>query len=188
MLAAYATAVLLGETRSTVLTILSRFEPIAGRFNSFISEEKVTAIVDYAHTPDALQNVLETINSIRTHKESLITLIGAGGNRDVAKRPVMASIACRLSDRVILTSDNPRFEDPEVILDEMKKGVEPNDKDKVITITDRKEAIKTACALAVPGDIVLIAGKGHENYQEIKGVRYPFDDRQIVREILAIKD
>ncbi len=188
ILASYATAVLLEQDKSRVLTILSNLGPVEGRFNTLISKENITAIVDYAHTPDALQNVLETIFTIRQPNQSVITLIGAGGNRDAAKRPVMAKIACTLSDRVVLTSDNPRFEEPEKIIEDMKKGVEPQYSAKVLIIINRKEAIKTACALAQPGDIVLIAGKGHENYQEIKGVRYPFDDKEAIREILEIKE
>jgi UDP-N-acetylmuramoyl-L-alanyl-D-glutamate--2,6-diaminopimelate ligase len=143
--------------------------------------------VDYAHTPDALQNVLETIQSIRSHKENIITVVGAGGNRDAAKRPVMAKIACHLSDRVILTSDNPRFEEPEAILEDMKKGIEPGYNSKVLVMVNRKEAIKTACALARPGDIILVAGKGHETYQEIKGVKHPFDDKMILKEVFETK-
>ncbi len=147
----------------------------------------MTAIIDYAHTPDALQNVLETIRTIRKPYQKIITLLGAGGNRDVTKRPVMAKIACDLSDTVVLTSDNPRFEEPEKIIEDMKKGVEDQYTSKVLIIINRKEAIKTACSLAQPDDIVLIAGKGHENYQEIKGVKYPFDDREVLKEILEIK-
>lgn len=188
ILACYATAVLLNQDRSRVLTILSNLGPVEGRFNALISKENITVIVDYAHTPDALQNVLETILTIRKPHQKIITLIGAGGNRDAAKRPVMAKIACNLSDRVVLTSDNPRFEEPEKIIEDMKKGVEPGNSMKVIIIINRKEAIKTACSLAQPSDIVLIAGKGHENYQEVKGVRYPFDDKEILKEILEIKE
>ena len=183
LLAAYATAVLLGEDRQKVLTLLSLCEPVDGRFNYFRTTNAITVIVDYAHTPDALQNVLGTIQSIRAHKEKIITVVGAGGNRDAAKRPVMAKIACSLSDRVILTSDNPRFEEPETILEDMKKGIEPQFANKVLVIVNRKEAIKTACALAKTGDIILVAGKGHETYQEIKGVRYPFDDKLVLREV-----
>jgi UDP-N-acetylmuramoyl-L-alanyl-D-glutamate--2,6-diaminopimelate ligase len=186
LLAVYATALLLGEERNQVLTLLSLCEPVNGRFNYFRTQDGITAIVDYAHTPDALQNVLETIHSIRSQKEKIITVVGAGGNRDAAKRPVMARIACSLSDRVILTSDNPRFEEPEAILDDMKKGIEPQVAGKVLVIVNRKEAIKTACALAHPGDIILVAGKGHETYQEIKGVRYPFDDKMILNENLEV--
>jgi len=186
LLAVYSTAVLLGEERQNVLTLLSLCEPIDGRFNYIRTPNAITAIVDYAHTPDALQNVLGTIQSIRTHKEKVITVVGAGGNRDAAKRPVMAKIACNLSDRVILTSDNPRFEEPEAILDDMKKGIEPQFANKILVIINRKEAIKTACALAKPGDIILVAGKGHEIYQEIKGVKYPFDDKIVLNEVLGV--
>jgi UDP-N-acetylmuramoyl-L-alanyl-D-glutamate--2,6-diaminopimelate ligase len=184
LLAVYATAILLGEERQNVLTMLSLCEPVEGRFNYVKTRRPVTAIVDYAHTPDALKNVLETIQSIRAHDQKLITVVGAGGNRDAAKRPVMAKIACSLSDRVILTSDNPRFESPESILDEMTQGIDPRFNHKVLVIVNRKEAIKTACALARPGDIILVAGKGHETYQEIKGVKYPFDDKMVLKEIL----
>lgn len=186
LLAVYAAALLLGAERENVLTQLSLCEPVNGRFNYFRTPEAITAIVDYAHTPDALQNVLETILSIRTPKENIITVVGAGGNRDATKRPVMARIACRLSDRVVLTSDNPRFEDPEAILDDMKKGIGPEFAGKVLVIANRREAIRTACALARPGDIILVAGKGHETYQEIKGVKYPFDDKQVLKEVLEM--
>ncbi len=184
LLVVYSVAQLLGQDKDQTLTILSSLEPVDGRFNTVYSPGGITAIVDYAHTPDALQNVLETIQSIRTHKEQLITVVGAGGNRDSAKRPIMAQIASRLSDRVILTSDNPRFEEPEKILDDMKKGIESQNTSKVLVIQNREEAIKTAYALAKPGDILLVAGKGHETYQEIKGVKYPFDDKKIVRNIM----
>jgi UDP-N-acetylmuramoyl-L-alanyl-D-glutamate--2,6-diaminopimelate ligase len=184
LLAVYATAVLLGEEPHNVLTLLSLCEPVDGRFNYIRTQDAITAIVDYAHTPDALKNVLETIQSIRSHKEKIITVVGAGGNRDAAKRPVMAKIACQLSDKVVLTSDNPRFEEPEAILDEMKKGIEQKDMNRVLVIENRREAIRTACALAQPGDIILVAGKGHETYQDIKGVKYPFDDKQVLKEIL----
>jgi UDP-N-acetylmuramoyl-L-alanyl-D-glutamate--2,6-diaminopimelate ligase len=186
LLAVYAAAILLGEERQNVLTMLSLCEPVAGRFNYIRTPDAIIAIVDYAHTPDALQNVLGTIQSIRSHKEKIITVVGAGGNRDVSKRPLMAKIACDLSDRVILTSDNPRFEEPEAILNDMKKGIEPQSGNKVLVIVNRKEAIKTACALAQPGDIILVAGKGHETYQEINGVRYPFDDKMVLKEILGV--
>lgn len=187
ILAAYSTAILLKQEKSSVLTMLSNLVPVEGRFNILISKENITAIVDYAHTPDAIQNVLETILKIRKPNQKVITLIGAGGNRDATKRPVMAKIACTLSDRVVLTSDNPRFEEPEKIIEDMKKGVELQYSSKVLIIINRKEAIKTACALAQPDDIVLVAGKGHENYQEIKGVKYPFDDKEVIREMLEIK-
>ncbi|MCX6267820.1 MAG: UDP-N-acetylmuramoyl-L-alanyl-D-glutamate--2,6-diaminopimelate ligase [Bacteroidetes bacterium] len=185
LLAVYGAAVLLGQDKTEVLTRLSRMEPVAGRFNYVMSPDKITGIVDYAHTPDALKNVLETINEIRSHHEQLITVVGAGGNRDAAKRPVMAKIAANLSNRVILTSDNPRFEEPETIVAEMQAGVEIHQAKKVLVIVNRLEAIKTACALAKPGDIILIAGKGHENYQEIKGIRHHFDDKETLQEIFV---
>jgi UDP-N-acetylmuramoyl-L-alanyl-D-glutamate--2,6-diaminopimelate ligase len=181
LLSVYACSVLLGQDPSMVLTLLSRMTPVDGRFNYVYGPRHITAVVDYAHTPDALKNVLETIHSIRRQKEKIITVVGAGGNRDSAKRPVMARIACNLSDSVILTSDNPRFEDPALILDQMKAGLESLNSSKVLVIADRLEAIKTAIALAGENDIILVAGKGHETYQEIKGVRYPFDDREILR-------
>jgi UDP-N-acetylmuramoyl-L-alanyl-D-glutamate--2,6-diaminopimelate ligase len=187
LLVVYSTAILLGEKKDKVIEILSNVEPVIGRFNTFQSEGGITAIVDYAHTPDALQNVLDTINRIRKHKEQLITVVGAGGNRDSAKRPIMARIASRFSDRVILTSDNPRYEDPEKILDDMKEGIETKNAAKVLVITDRKEAIKAAYALAGTGDILLVAGKGHEAYQEIQGVKYPFDDKVVLEELMRSK-
>ncbi|MFC2101929.1 UDP-N-acetylmuramoyl-L-alanyl-D-glutamate--2,6-diaminopimelate ligase [Bacteroidota bacterium] len=186
LLAAYSTALLLGLDKTDILTALSRLQPVEGRFNYLSSPTGVTTIVDYAHTPDALQNVLETINDIREGSGELITVVGAGGNRDAAKRPVMAAIATQFSNRVILTSDNPRFEEPEAILEEMKTGVPVGSEKNVLVISDRKEAIRTACALAQPGDYILVAGKGHETYQEIKGIRYPFDDQAIVSEIFGI--
>jgi UDP-N-acetylmuramoyl-L-alanyl-D-glutamate--2,6-diaminopimelate ligase len=186
LLAVYATAVLLGEERQKVMTMLSLCEPVDGRFNYIRNQNAITAIVDYAHTPDALQNVLGTIQSIRTNKQKIITVVGAGGNRDVTKRPIMAKIACHQSDKVIFTSDNPRFEKPEAILEDMKKGIEPQFAGKVLVIINRKEAIKAACSLAHSGDIILVAGKGHETYQEINGVRYPFDDKLILKEALDI--
>ena len=159
-------------------------ESVSGRFQYIISNEKITAIVDYAHTPDALKNVLETINSIRTKNEELITVVGCGGDRDKTKRPKMGHIASALSTKVIFTSDNPRSEKPETILKEIEKGVEPQNYKKALTITDRNQAIKTACQMAQPNDIILIAGKGHETYQEIKGERFDFDDFKIVKEFL----
>ncbi|MFC2110968.1 Mur ligase family protein, partial [Bacteroidota bacterium] len=186
LLAIYATAILLGEEKSEVLTILSNIDTAEGRFDFFISENGIIAIVDYAHTPDALNNVLKTINSIRTRNEQLITVVGAGGDRDTSKRPLMAKVSAELSDKVILTSDNPRSENAEMIIEQMQKGVEPMDYKKVISIVNRKEAIKTACALATKGDIILVAGKGHEKYQEIKGVKHPFDDKMILKELLIV--
>lgn len=186
LLTTYATAVLLGLERTEILTGLSQMYPVDGRFTYVISPEKVIAVIDYAHTPDALQNVLETINDIRQGVGQLITIAGAGGNRDPLKRPVMAKIATQLSSRVILTSDNPRDEEPEAILEEMKKGVPAEFMKNLLVISNRREAIKTACSLAQPGDYILIAGKGHETYQEIKGVKHPFDDQAVVREVFGI--
>lgn len=182
VLAVYATAVLLKQDKTNVLTALSTLNAVEGRFQQLKSTTGITGIVDYAHTPDALKNVLETIKSLRTGNEQVITLVGCGGDRDAAKRPIMAQIACELSTKVILTSDNPRSEDPESILDQMQKGIDTVEMKKMLRISDRKEAIRTACSLAKPGDIILIAGKGHENYQEIKGVKHPFDDFEILKE------
>jgi UDP-N-acetylmuramoyl-L-alanyl-D-glutamate--2,6-diaminopimelate ligase len=184
LLAIYGVAVELGIEKMEALRLLSELESVSGRFQYIISESKITAIVDYAHTPDALENVLKTIENIRTNNEQLITVVGCGGDRDKTKRPIMANIASTISDKVIFTSDNPRTEDPEIIIKEMEKGVEPQNFKKTVSILDRKQAIKTACQLANPNDIILIAGKGHETYQEIKGVRYDFDDLKIVTELL----
>jgi UDP-N-acetylmuramoyl-L-alanyl-D-glutamate--2,6-diaminopimelate ligase len=184
LLAVYASAVLLNEDRTNVLTALSTLNPVAGRFQYVKAANGVIGIVDYAHTPDALRNVLETIADIRAGNESVITVVGCGGDRDVTKRPVMAAIAAEYSQKVILTSDNPRSEDPELILDQMQKGITPNETKKALRISDRKEAIRTACAMCRPGDIVLVAGKGHEKYQEIKGVKHPFDDLEILKETI----
>lgn len=184
VLAVYAVAVLLKQDKTNVLTALSNLNSVEGRFQYVKSEHGVIGIVDYAHTPDALKNVLETIKDIRTGNEQVITLVGCGGDRDNAKRPVMAAIACEYSNKVILTSDNPRSEDPESILDQMQKGVNPVDARKTLRITDRKEAIKTALSLSKAGDIILVAGKGHEKYQEIKGVKHPFDDFEILKETI----
>lgn len=184
VLAIYGTAVELGIDNLEALRLLSDLESVSGRFQYIVTDSKVTAIVDYAHTPDALENVLKTVDDIRTKNEQLITVVGCGGNRDKTKRPIMAKIATDLSDKAILTSDNPRNEDPEVILDEMEQGVEAHNYKKVLRITDRKQAIKTACQLAQPNDIILIAGKGHETYQEINGVKHHFDDMETVKEIL----
>jgi UDP-N-acetylmuramoyl-L-alanyl-D-glutamate--2,6-diaminopimelate ligase len=186
LLAVYASAILLGEDKQEILTALSTEEAVEGRFDFIRSQNNIFGIVDYAHTPDALKNVLDTINSIRTGNEELITVVGAGGDRDTAKRPAMASVASKKSTRVILTSDNPRSEDPEEIIRQMQKGVGGENYKKVISITNRKEAIKTACALAKPGDIILVAGKGHEKYQEIKGERHHFDDKEMIREYLLM--
>ena len=184
LLAIYGTAIELGMESLEVLRLMSDLESVSGRFQFIVSTSNITAIVDYAHTPDALENVLKTINDIRTKNEQLITVVGCGGNRDKAKRPIMAGIAADLSDKAVLTSDNPRNEDPEVIIAEMEQGVAPQNYKKLLTITDRKQAIKTACQLAQSNDIILIAGKGHETYQEIKGIRQHFDDMETVKEIL----
>jgi UDP-N-acetylmuramoyl-L-alanyl-D-glutamate--2,6-diaminopimelate ligase len=182
--AAYAVAKLLGQDELNVLTAISSLHSVEGRFQYMKSETGITAIVDYAHTPDALKNVLATIQEIRTGNEQVITVVGCGGDRDKAKRPLMANIACEKSDKVILTSDNPRSEDPEKIISEMQKGVEGNAIRKVMSLVNRKEAIKVACMMARPGDIILIAGKGHEKYQEIKGEKFPFDDLNEVEQSL----
>jgi UDP-N-acetylmuramoyl-L-alanyl-D-glutamate--2,6-diaminopimelate ligase len=185
VLAIYACAIELGLEDIEVLEVISQLEGVAGRFQYFTTvENKITAIVDYAHTPDALKNVLETINSIRTRNEKVITVVGCGGDRDVTKRPKMAHIAAALSDQVIFTSDNPRTEDPQKILDDMEAGVQPQDFKKTITILNRKQAIKAAAKMADKNDIILIAGKGHETYQEIHGVRSDFDDRKLIAEFL----
>jgi UDP-N-acetylmuramoyl-L-alanyl-D-glutamate--2,6-diaminopimelate ligase len=184
ILAVYGTAMLLDEDKLNVLTVLSNLTGAEGRFDYVENDEQIIGIVDYAHTPDAVQNVLSTIGNIRKGTEQVITVIGCGGDRDKTKRPVMAQVACDWSDKVILTSDNPRTEDPLAILQEMEAGVSPSNKRKTLTIADRREAIKTACHLARKGDIILIAGKGHEKYQEINGVRHHFDDKEILREQL----
>ena len=184
LLAIYGTAIELGMESLEALRLLSELESVSGRFQYIVSEANITAIVDYAHTPDALENVLKTINDIRTKNEQLITVVGCGGNRDKAKRPVMGGIASDLSDKAILTSDNPRNEDANVIISDMEEGVAPQNFKRILSITDRKQAIKTACQLAQPNDIILIAGKGHETYQEIEGVRHDFDDMKIVKELL----
>lgn len=184
LLAIYGTAIELGMESLEALRLLSELESVSGRFQYIVSDANITAIVDYAHTPDALENVLKTINDIRTKNEQLITVVGCGGNRNKAKRPVMGGIASDLSDKAILTSDNPRNEDANVIISEMEEGVAPQNFKRILSITDRKQAIKTACQLAQPNDIILIAGKGHETYQEIEGVRHDFDDMKIVKELL----
>ena len=185
VLAIYAAADLLGLGAMESLKIISELNSVNGRFQYVISpKEKITAIVDYAHTPDALKNVLETINAIRTRNENLITVVGCGGDRDRTKRPKMGHIASALSSKVIFTSDNPRTEDPEKIIEEVEAGVEPQNVKKTISVTNRKQAIKTACQMAEKNDIILIAGKGHETYQEINGERFDFDDLKIVNEFL----
>ncbi len=187
LLAVYGAAKLLGEDKMNVLAVLSGLHGAAGRFETYTSpHEKVLGIVDYAHTPDALINVLATINQLRTQGQQLITVVGCGGDRDKTKRPVMAQAACEHSDKAILTSDNPRSEDPEVILNEMEAGLTGPQKRKSLRITDRREAIKVAVTLAQAGDVVLVAGKGHEDYQEIKGVKHHFDDREVLKEAFEI--
>jgi UDP-N-acetylmuramoyl-L-alanyl-D-glutamate--2,6-diaminopimelate ligase len=186
LLAAFAVAQILEEDAVEVLTQLSQIEPKNGRFEQIPNSTGITAIVDYAHTPDALENVLNTIDNIRTGNEQVITVVGCGGNRDKDKRPLMAEIACRLSDRVILTSDNPRNEVPEEIINDMQKGVPISQVRKVTNLPDRREAIKLACSFAQKGDIILVAGKGHETYQEIKGVKHHFDDKEVVNEMLNL--
>jgi UDP-N-acetylmuramoyl-L-alanyl-D-glutamate--2,6-diaminopimelate ligase len=185
LLAIYGAAVSLGLESQEVLRLLSTLESVSGRFQFVISDSGITAIVDYAHTPDALENVLNTIENIRTRNEQLITVVGCGGDRDKAKRPVMARIATQMSDRAIFTSDNPRSEVPEDIIEDMEKGVEPQNYKKTVAVVDRRQAIKIACQLSRPGDIILIAGKGHETYQEIKGIKYDFDDMETVKELLT---
>lgn len=185
LLAIYAAAVNLGLENGEVLRLMSQLESVSGRFQFIVSDTKITAIVDYAHTPDALENVLKTIEGIRTRNEQLITVVGCGGDRDKTKRPVMAQIASAMSDKAIFTSDNPRSESPEDIIEDMEKGVEAQNYRKTLSVIDRKQAIKIACQLAAPNDIILIAGKGHETYQEIHGVRHDFDDMKTVQEILG---
>ena len=184
LLAIYATADLIGLDQLEVLQLMSNLESVDGRFQYLVSEKRVTAIVDYAHTPDALKNVLETINSIRTGNEELITVVGCGGDRDSQKRPKMGNIAASLSTKVIFTNDNPRNEDPNSIIEQIEAGVPPEHYKKTISIADRKQAIKTACQMAHENDIILVAGKGHETYQEINGERFNFDDFKIVNELL----
>lgn len=182
ILAVYATALLCGFESQEVLMILSGLKPVEGRFETLHSPNGITAIVDYAHTPDALQNVLSTINEIRQGAGQLVTVVGAGGDRDKTKRPEMAAIAAELSDKVILTSDNPRTEDPESILNDMQAGINVTQKRKTLRISNRAEAIRTACMMAEPGDVILVAGKGHEKYQEINGVKHHFDDKEVLTE------
>lgn len=188
LLAIYATAELLGLEELQTLQLMSTLESVSGRFQFTVSKKQITAIVDYAHTPDALENVLETINTIRTGNETLVTVVGCGGDRDATKRPIMGKIATQLSTKVIFTSDNPRSEDPTSIIEAIEKGVSPENFKKTISIVDRKQAIKTACQIAETGDIILIAGKGHETYQEIKGERFDFDDFKIVNQLLTQLD
>lgn len=184
--AAFATACMLGEDKLEVLTKLSMLTPVEGRFDYVTSSNQVVGVVDYAHTPDALKNVLDTIHDVNNGHGQVITVIGCGGDRDAAKRPMMAKIACEKSDRVILTSDNPRSEDPTAIIKQMEKGIPVGDVRKSLSIADRREAIKTAVTMAKPGDVILVAGKGHEKYQEVKGVRIPFDDKKTLLELFKI--
>ena len=184
LLAVYGTAIQLGQDQMEVLTALSKLSGVEGRFD-YLQQKGITGIVDYAHTPDALEKVLETIHDLREGKGQIITVVGCGGDRDRKKRPEMAKVACRLSHQVIFTSDNPRSEDPEAILSEMEAGVPVESDRKVLTITNRKEAIRTAVKLARKGDIVLVAGKGHEKYQEINGVKHPFDDKKVLKAELS---
>ena len=188
MLAIYATADLLGLDQLETLRLISELENVDGRFQYYISKNRITAIVDYAHTPDALKNVLETINTLRTGNENVITVVGCGGDRDRSKRPVMGNIATEMSNKVIFTSDNPRTESPAEIITEMEAGVEPQNVKKMLSIENREQAIKTACQLAADNDIILVAGKGHETYQETNGVRVEFDDFKIVKELLSSLD
>ena len=185
LLAVYGTACLLGKKPEDVLLVLSMLRPVSGRFDALRSPKGYSAIVDYAHTPDALTNVLSTIQEVLNGRGRIITVVGAGGNRDKGKRPIMAQEAVKLSDKVIITSDNPRFEEPQDIINDMLAGLEKDQQRNVISIIDRKEAIKTACMLAQPGDAILVAGKGHENYQDIKGVKHHFDDKEVIKEIFA---
>jgi UDP-N-acetylmuramoyl-L-alanyl-D-glutamate--2,6-diaminopimelate ligase len=185
LLAIYATADLLGIDKYDNLRILSELDNVSGRFQHAVSKSGINTIIDYAHTPDALKNVLETINSIRTFNEQVITVVGCGGDRDREKRPKMGNIASSLSNQVVFTSDNPRNEDPEQIIKEVEAGVRPENYKKTISISDRKQAIKTACKLAKEGDIVLVAGKGHENYQIIGDRKTGFDDFEITTQILT---
>jgi UDP-N-acetylmuramoyl-L-alanyl-D-glutamate--2,6-diaminopimelate ligase len=185
--AAYATAVLLGETKLDTLTRLSNLDPVEGRFDYLTSKKKIVGVVDYAHTPDALENVLKTIHDV-SKQGKVITVVGCGGDRDSAKRPVMAKIAVEMSDRVILTSDNPRSEDPGEIIRAMQTGISLSEARKALSIVDRKEAIKTAVSMAQPGDVILVAGKGHEKYQEVKGVKTPFDDKEVLNQMFQLFD
>ena len=184
VLTAYATAMLLGEEKEAILSSLSITKGANGRFEKVENEANILAIVDYAHTPDALENVLETLDGLRTKNELMVTVVGCGGDRDKEKRPKMSSIATKYSDKVILTSDNPRTEDPKQILEEMRAGIPKSKERNVMVIEDRKEAIRTACNLANDNDIVLVAGKGHETYQEVNGIRHHFDDKEILNELL----
>ena len=184
MVAVFACADILGLKQEEILRLMSTLESVSGRFEYFVTSSNITVIVDYAHTPDALKNILQTINTIRTKNETLITVIGCGGDRDKTKRPKMGHIASALSSKAIFTSDNPRSEDPETIIAEMEQGVEPQNFKRIMSITNREQAIKTACQLATANDIILVAGKGHETYQDIKGQRTDFNDFAITKHVL----
>ena len=186
LLAIYGTAVMLGREPIEVLTVMSNLSSVSGRFETVRSANGVTAIVDYAHTPDALENVLEAVHEVLQHRGEVITVCGAGGNRDKGKRPQMAKIAAKMSDKVIITSDNPRFEEPQDIINDMLAGLSEANKTHTLSIVDRREAIRTAALIAKPGDVILIAGKGHEDYQEIKGVKHHFDDKEVVSEAFQL--
>lgn len=188
LLAVYATIVMLGIEKQEALVQMSAMKPVNGRFETIRSAKGVTAIVDYAHTPDALANVLDTINEVLQHRGQCWTVCGAGGNRDKGKRPLMAQEAVKGSDRVIITSDNPRFEDPQEIINDMLNGLDDAQRRSVLSIVDRREAIRTACMLAQPGDVILVAGKGHEDYQIIQGVKHHFDDHEVIREAFGISE
>ncbi|HIU54232.1 MAG TPA: UDP-N-acetylmuramoyl-L-alanyl-D-glutamate--2,6-diaminopimelate ligase, partial [Candidatus Gallibacteroides avistercoris] len=185
LLAVYGAATLLGMDKETLLVNMSRLIPVSGRFQTLRSPNGFTAIVDYAHTPDAIKNILTAVHEVLNAKGKVISVVGAGGNRDKGKRPLMAQETVAQSDRVILTSDNPRFEQPEAIIDDMLQGLTPEQQQKVLTITDRRQAIKTAVMLAQPGDVVVVAGKGHEDYQEIQGVKHHFNDKEEIEALFA---
>ena len=187
LLAVYGAARMLGKAPEDILVVLSTLHSVNGRLEPIHSPEGYTAIVDYAHTPDALENVLSAIHEVLNGKGHVITVCGAGGNRDHGKRPLMAQEAVRQSDKVIITSDNPRFEDPQAIINDMLAGLNKDQMRKVVSIVDRKEAIRTACMMAQKGDVILVAGKGHEDYQEIKGVKHHFDDHEVIKSIFGIK-
>ena len=186
MLAVYGAATLMGQDSDQVLQVISNLHPVRGRFELVFGKNNRTGIVDYAHTPDALENVLKSVLDLREEGQNIITVVGAGGNRDKGKRPMMSKIAVTMSDKVILTSDNPRFEEPEEIIKDMVAGVPAEYAHKMLQITNRKDAIKTACMLAGENDIILVAGKGHEDYQEIKGVKHHMDDKEMLNEFLNI--
>ena len=188
LLAVYGTAVMLGKKPEDILVVMSTLHSVNGRLEPVRSSQGVTAIVDYAHTPDALENVLNAIHEVLNGKGQVITVCGAGGNRDKGKRPLMAQEAVKQSDKVIITSDNPRFEEPQDIINDMLAGLNAQQMKKVISIVDRKEAIRTACMMANKGDVILVAGKGHEDYQEIKGVKHHFDDKEVLRDIFAMEE